>query len=395
MTLIRNILRGTAGLKRARAAAGFTLVEIAVVVVIISALLTMGIAALNAQLASAAVSATKKKQSTIQDALTTYLGLHGQLPCPDTDIFTNVPDGIENRQNGGSPAVQPITTLACATNFGVLPYVTLGLPQDMALDGWDNYFSYYVSNNAVANSDWTLTTTFHTGNLGAFNIYSTNSAINGGTPLALVAQRTGAVVAIASHGRNGFGAYTVQGTPNTGASTANDEYANTLSCKQAPGSGPACNLTDFYKRDTTDNTAATGGPFDDIVLFLEPGDLLTPLTKDGTMQGPVGTTRQTLSNLSDFIVAGTIANGGALPILPVTNDAWGNAISVQWGPTLAPNGHVTTTCIPTNAAYTLTSNGPDNIQGNADDVTQTVSVATVIKLMAGGGAVVSSGACGS
>ena len=182
---------------------GFTLVELAVVVLIIGILATMGLSALNVQLANSAISATKRNQDTIKDALIGYLGRNSRLPCPDAD-FT-APDGIENRGATGTPTVPASPLLACTTSFGIIPYQTLGLPKSVALDGWENYFSYQISNDATPkpNLDWTLTNTFHTGNNGVITVEDRNSA-----PL------TNIVAVVLSHGRDGLGAYTSKGTRN-------------------------------------------------------------------------------------------------------------------------------------------------------------------------------------
>ena len=64
---------------------GFTLVELAVVVFLVGLLASLGLSALNAQLASSRISDTKKKQEIIKDALISYLGRNKRLPCPATD----------------------------------------------------------------------------------------------------------------------------------------------------------------------------------------------------------------------------------------------------------------------------------------------------------------------
>ncbi len=110
---------------------GFTLVELAVVVFLIGIIATMGVTALKAQLASAAISATKKKQETIKDALEAYLGKYKRLPCPAIDNT-----GLEKRDltiAAGNPD--------CKGNFGIIPYATLGLPRSAGMDGWENFFS--------------------------------------------------------------------------------------------------------------------------------------------------------------------------------------------------------------------------------------------------------------
>ena len=65
-------------------AAGFTLVEMAVVVTLMAIVLTMGLRLLSATRDSAAWSETKVKQERIKGALLAYLRTNGRLPCPNS-----------------------------------------------------------------------------------------------------------------------------------------------------------------------------------------------------------------------------------------------------------------------------------------------------------------------
>jgi prepilin-type N-terminal cleavage/methylation domain-containing protein len=144
--------------------AGFTLVELAVVVFIIGLIASMSFATIKAQIINASIRTTQGNQNTIKDALVAYLGKNRRLPCPDTN-FT-APDGIENRgATTGTPTTPADPLQACNAAFGLIPYQTLGLSRSVALDGWDNFFSYQVSNTSPsANLDWTLFSSFHEGN---------------------------------------------------------------------------------------------------------------------------------------------------------------------------------------------------------------------------------------
>lgn len=74
----------------------FTLVELTVVAVAIAMLLSLGLAALNAQLLLASYNQTKGRQTLVKDAVTACHRASKRLPCSD----------ISNRANGGSDASQ-------------------------------------------------------------------------------------------------------------------------------------------------------------------------------------------------------------------------------------------------------------------------------------------------
>jgi prepilin-type N-terminal cleavage/methylation domain-containing protein len=250
-------------------ARGFSLVELSIVVLVIGIVLTMGIGAWTANLENQAHAATAQRQAAIKEALTGYLRRNNRLPCPDSD-FT-APDGVENRTTAGDP------TTACSAAFGIIPYTTLSLARDAARDGWGNFFSYHVSNTNItasvagnwsANTDWTRSAWFRTGSTGLITVNNRNGA-------TVTAIATNVVAVVVSHGRNGFGAYTISGTRNTLATTGTDEENNT-------NAG-----TTYLRRDLTTDDAATGGPFDDQVLILTANDLLEPLFRDGSLRAPV------------------------------------------------------------------------------------------------------------
>jgi prepilin-type N-terminal cleavage/methylation domain-containing protein len=260
-------------------ARGFSLVELSIVVLVIGIVLTMGIGAWTANLENQAHAATAQRQAAIKEALTGYLRRNNRLPCPDTD-FT-APDGVENRTTAGDP------TTACSAAFGILPYTTLGLARDAARDGWGNFFSYHVSNTNIsaasngnwsANTDWTRSAWFRTGNTGLITV-------NNRTGATVTAIASNVVAVVVSHGRNGLGAYTIGGTRNTLPAAGTDEESNTNA------------NTTYYRRDLTTDDAATGGPFDDQVLILAASDLLEPLFRDGSLRAPAAVVTDSLQRI--------------------------------------------------------------------------------------------------
>ena len=404
-----------------RQARGFSLVEMAVVTLLIGIFLTMGLAAFRATQESQAVSQTINKQNAIKDALIGYLRRNGRLPCADIDFAA--PDGIENRSTAGSPTT-PCATTPSNARFGIVPYATLGLARDAAVDGWGNFFSYQVSNafppdtftpptnppgnyNPTPNApnrDWTLALNLRSGNMGELTVNDRDAA---GTVFAAA---TSVVAVIVSHGPNGFGAYTISGTRNSLPGGV-DELENT--------NGD----TTYVRRTATTDDAATGGAFDDRVMFLTADDLLGPLFKDGSVKPPAARISDTFQLIENAIARYALVhpNGYYTPdcsstvnppttsnrcrMLPYADlyygngaqnpgvwaaevpyadlglgqydiwDPWGRPILYSVNTTsLTTSGIGSTGPAGANLAYTLTSFGPDRNPGGGDDFSVTVTV---------------------
>src|SRR5574338_880613 len=178
-----------------RRAAGFSLIELSVVLVLLTIVLGLGLSALNAQLLSANATVTRKRQDLIRDVLIAYLGANKRLPCPE------VPNPSSGAVTGQGPATCPLPA-----NFGTLPYQDLGLSREVAEDGWGNLFSYAVYAEAGATCpgtgiDWTNSSCFSEGKLKGFTV-------NDGTVDAPVLLTASAIAVIVSHGPNGLGAWT-------------------------------------------------------------------------------------------------------------------------------------------------------------------------------------------
>ena len=113
---------------RFRRHAGFTLVELAVVIAILGLVLGTFLAPLRAQIDAARIREAERTLAEIREALIGYAMTRGALPCPDV-----VSDGID----GVAPAACAGTALA-----GILPYQTLGVPR---ADPWGRLYGYRVT----------------------------------------------------------------------------------------------------------------------------------------------------------------------------------------------------------------------------------------------------------
>ena len=102
--------------------AGFTLIEMAVVLVIVGLLLGGMLVPLAAQMETDRRKETAATLESIREALIGYAVINGRLPCQDTN-------------GDGLPGPGACNTGANQRNVGGLPYATLGVSRT---DAWGN-----------------------------------------------------------------------------------------------------------------------------------------------------------------------------------------------------------------------------------------------------------------
>lgn len=239
--------------------AGFTLVEIAIVLLIVALLLRGLLATLSGQIDQRRVSETSKQLDEIKEALIGYAIVNGRLPCPATTSS----NGTES----------PVSGVNCTIFYnGYVPASTLGLAgtdsSGFAVDSWGNRIRYAVtswsSTSPAVNNVFTTTNGMST--VGISNLSPnllvcstatgiTSSSCTTGTSLTT----NGVPAVIYSTGKNG-------GYGGTGI----DESANLdgnrtfVSHTPAPSSDP-------------------NGAFDDLVVWLSPNTLLNRMVAAGKL----------------------------------------------------------------------------------------------------------------
>jgi len=108
---------------------GFTLVEMAIVLVIVGLIISAFLTPLAAQLEQSRNAEARRDLLEIKEALLGYAVINGRLPCPDTD-GNGTDDGCAN-------------TNANSISGGNVPWATLDTKQ---LDPWDRRYQYQVNN---------------------------------------------------------------------------------------------------------------------------------------------------------------------------------------------------------------------------------------------------------
>jgi prepilin-type N-terminal cleavage/methylation domain-containing protein len=228
---------------------GFSLVELAVVMMVLGLLLGSVLLSLSKQDEIKRTKLTDERLDAVREAIIGFAVANGRLPRPALAVT-----------NGNERA-------ACATDAdctGFIPWTLLGVQR---LDGFDKLIRYSVTPD-FANASFTMTTVptksvwsrNTTGVVVDLAGAATCTAINGCTPAVIY-----------SVGKNNFGT-TMEGValPATSATNTDESTNNTATVS-------------FVSREYTTSTTAVGGDFDDRVTWLPSAVLLSRMVQAGRL----------------------------------------------------------------------------------------------------------------
>jgi prepilin-type N-terminal cleavage/methylation domain-containing protein len=259
---------------------GFTLIEMAIVLVIVTILIGGLVMPLSAQIQARRIAETQKTLAEAREAIVGYAMSNTTSPCTcaytsgvlDSPPTTTCPPSLcsatytitgtasltlqqrhylpcPDKLDDGDPAttddgdgVEDRVGADCAQSVGYLPWVTLGAA---AQDAWGNRLSYAVT-APFANSS----TGFSSTDPGNLQVCSASGCatinVAGDVPAVLM-----------SYGPNGWGARNVNGSTLKDP-TSPDELENTNTD------------VNFVSRSPT-KSDATSGEFDDLVVWISDG----------------------------------------------------------------------------------------------------------------------------
>ncbi len=229
---------------------GFTLVEIALVLVIAGVVLATLSSVLLIYIKNTNIKTTEQRLEQIQDSMQLFVEFNGRLPCPapltlapdDTDFGREV---STNDCNGGAFA-GTFTTGTDGVRIGAVPTRALNLPDDFTLDGWNNRFTYAVTQVMAEAGTYEI-------DAGIIDIQD-----SGGNSVTV--PDASAHYVIVSHGPDGAGAYSASGTAGVPCGTGTLDAQN---CD---------NADEIFARTILTSTAAGANFYDDLVVFRASGD---------------------------------------------------------------------------------------------------------------------------
>lgn len=222
---------------------GFSIIELAIVLVISAVLFVITITAVDNQYDISSYKATQLKLNLIKAATANYLVKFGRLPCPadptasqGTTAYTNEVASCFSNIAACSPGISCTTNVA----IGAVPTATLGLNVSAALDAWESKIIYAIDprfTQANANKCQVQ---------GKLLIEDNNSNVlntNGTATYVLV-----------SAGKDKSGAYNAQGVFN-------------VACQTALKEGENCNGDATFIDGSFNDTVGAIGFYDDVLSW--------------------------------------------------------------------------------------------------------------------------------
>lgn len=193
------------------ASAGFSLVELAVVLVIVGLLASGLMFSLGTQRESATTQEVQRQLENIREAVIGFALANGRLPCPALSTLANT-DSNAGREN-------------CTLQHGVVPWATLGLTES---DPWGNRLTYYAHS--------LFTASVPAGALASFTLNTQGNAAIKDAAGAGYDTASALPAVIVSHGARPSGAWLPNGNQIAGASgdEAENANANTTFVAHAP-----------------------------------------------------------------------------------------------------------------------------------------------------------------
>jgi|GEM_PF-705360 prepilin-type N-terminal cleavage/methylation domain-containing protein len=286
-------------------ASGFTLVEMAVVLVVMGLVMLTVFPALIAVRSANQQALTQSNLHSLMLATAAYVQANGCLPCPATPGGTGTSFGMVGTTNNaacGTCSAPSGAINATAPQEGIPPFVSLGVPPSTAHDGWGHWITMRVDPaltsqtitppsaqcqcsdfaNAVLptgcspNPIGTITTpTCQTLNSSQKGLCQLNlpkvNRIGVTTPGAGTQQ---AAVIFVSHGSTGYGSY-IADHKRSGYLLPFD--LNYATC--SAGGYAQCNSASNNSAQFTDASSSVGAPYayDDVLAYADRNALVSML----------------------------------------------------------------------------------------------------------------------
>lgn len=168
--------------------AGFSLIELSIVLVIVGILLSLSMPVLEGQIERARIKKTKSNMVEIIDTLRSYQKINGK----------GLPTAADPKASGKSAGMA-----ATKRYEGMVPYKTLGISESTARDGYGRPITYAVEPRFTGDID-DISSVLNANGIAVIN--GEGNSVIADDPM------NGIALVLVSHGETGQGAYLMDGT---------------------------------------------------------------------------------------------------------------------------------------------------------------------------------------
>ncbi len=267
----------------------YTLLEMSIVLVVFSVLVTGGITLTTSMMGNAKKEVSNQRIATIYEAMGRFVAENKRLPCPASITIAKSEIGYGQESSGdcilrGDAGIYSSTDVQNIV-YGMVPVNSLGLSDDIAEDGFGSKFSYVVNSHLTVRDDPSSYVSVHDSSIGGddyrqgFGLYRqvSNEALNV-TQLSSGNSIGDVAFAIIGHGANKNGAFSAESSAQNNVSANQDDYFN-VSRQPSEGIGGAIGRASFGKLIDGNLhlvvSNARSASFDDLMMFKTRNDLVS------------------------------------------------------------------------------------------------------------------------
>ena len=273
--------------------AGFTLLEMSIVLAIIAVVMGSGLAMFSASLDRRQLQETNTKLAALRNAILNYRIIYNRLPCPAdlTLAYASNYFGVEAPNTNGvtnncttgasyhiGTGVRGATGTLPTANFfntsvhylvvGMVPARTLGLPDDYAVDGWGRRIVYAVDMRFTVTNAFTSITIASLPNPSSQPWLTISASASGPTKTTLAAY------VLVSSGPNGHGGWPRNFSGTIARISTGSVNTDELTNCHCDSTATAANLTKvFVQKMPTQNPSNILDSFDDVLVYATRADL--------------------------------------------------------------------------------------------------------------------------
>ena len=264
---------------------GFTLVELAIVLVIVGVLLGGFIGTLASRIESTQRSNTQEQLEDIKLALLGYAGAQGRLPCPALTATS----GQESPVGGG----------VCASQHGFVPGRTLGLNgsynhDNLLVDTWGNPIRYSVTNidSDAFTTSYTAPTLGGMKDVGMADLSPNLTVCDGDSAnpndcsagvATLVDNTPFILLSLGKDGNEFVGRFTADNANANTDQGENSAEADVVANGAGEGLAYSVGNNRAFVSKNYSGTGSTAGQFDDLIVWVSPYILYSRMIEAGQL----------------------------------------------------------------------------------------------------------------